>query len=236
MRCVAHLHRRAAAVLGWARGAWARLLSGIAALGHGLAYRRQELLVVALLAISVLGGFAVELWHHRAPGLLDRLEAEPPRLAALARTPGPRPRGEPSPGRDGPRARAAPPARAGPAKAEPRLTPVVVPPSPEHPLDLNGATAVELSGLPGVGPRLAARILARRTELGGRFASVTELASVPGLGARKAGLLRALVHVASPPDGPESRGTGETRDTSAADPEAAGTSPPPEPEVEPGLP
>jgi hypothetical protein len=171
------------------------LLTGIA---HGvtpLAYRRQELLVLALLAASVLGGFAVDVWHRRAPDTLDRLEAEPPRLAALARSPGPRPRTGPTRPRDAPtdagRLRRATPAAAG---AEPgaRTPPL---PTTDRPLDLNRATAAELTGLPGIGPGLAARIVARRAQIGGRFDDIGDLARVPGLGARKAGLVRAFVYV-----------------------------------------
>ncbi len=39
----------------------------VAAVMAGLAYRRQELAVVALLAAGVLGGFAIDAWHRRAP-------------------------------------------------------------------------------------------------------------------------------------------------------------------------
>jgi competence protein ComEA len=223
------------AALGRARGVATRLRRGIASLGGALAYRRQELLVVALLAISVLGGFAVELWHQRAPDRLDQLEAEPPRLAAVTRSPGPRLRSAPPRGRDGPRvrpaARAAAPATPGAARL-----PVGVPPSAEHPLDLNGATAVELAGLPGIGARLATRILARRAELGGRFASVAELASVPGLGARKIGRLETLVRIASPPPrGPVSE-TGGAPEPAASDHDTGASSPEPEAEGPDGPP
>lgn len=49
------------------------------------------------------------------------------------------------------------------------------------PLDLNAASAAELEALPGVGPALAARIIAWRTQHG-RFSSVAELDSVSGIG------------------------------------------------------
>ncbi len=48
-------------------------------------------------------------------------------------------------------------------------------------LDLNRATASELELLEGVGPHLAAAIVAARTKRG-RFASFRELAAVPGIG------------------------------------------------------
>ena len=61
------------------------------------------------------------------------------------------------------------------------------------------AAHIELGELPGIGPRLASRILARREQLGGRFESVEELASVPGFGRRKTGLLRPLIRVDATP-------------------------------------
>lgn len=48
-------------------------------------------------------------------------------------------------------------------------------------LDLNDATAEELESLPGIGPALAERILARRAELGG-FRSKEDVLSVSGIG------------------------------------------------------
>ena len=49
-------------------------------------------------------------------------------------------------------------------------------------MDLNTATAAELEALPGVGPALAARIVAHRSRHG-RFRSVDALEGVPGIGA-----------------------------------------------------
>jgi competence protein ComEA len=54
-------------------------------------------------------------------------------------------------------------------------------PSAVGSLDLNAASAAELEALPGVGPALAARIIAWRTQHG-RFSSVAELDSVSGIG------------------------------------------------------
>jgi competence ComEA-like helix-hairpin-helix protein len=66
----------------------------------------------------------------------------------------------------------------------------------ESPLDLNRATAGDLERLPGIGPGLAARIVAAR-ETAGRFQSVDDLRRVPGLGRMKLGRLRDLVTVAT---------------------------------------
>jgi competence protein ComEA len=48
-------------------------------------------------------------------------------------------------------------------------------------LNVNRATAVELEGLPGIGPALARRIVADR-EAQGPFATVAALERVPGIG------------------------------------------------------
>jgi competence protein ComEA len=62
------------------------------------------------------------------------------------------------------------------------------------PVDLNAATEEGLDTLPGVGPVLAQRIVAWRTEHG-RFTSVDELAEVPGIGPKLLERLRPLVRV-----------------------------------------
>ena len=54
-------------------------------------------------------------------------------------------------------------------------------PPDESPIDLNRATAEELEGVRGIGPALAARIIARRTEVGG-FSRVEDLLEVRGIG------------------------------------------------------
>ncbi len=50
-------------------------------------------------------------------------------------------------------------------------------------IDVNRATAAQLEALPGVGPALAARIVAHR-ESSGRFATVQDLLQVSGIGAK----------------------------------------------------
>ena len=151
-----------------------------ARLAELVTYRRQELVVVGLIALGVLGGFAAQTWRHRAPGVLERLEAERPRFPAPA--PSPRP-GEPRS------------ARPRPAGERRRAPPRDSSPPGAVPLDLNRATADDLVRLPGIGPRLAARILAQRDARGGRFDAAEDLLTVLGIGARKAAALHPRVRV-----------------------------------------
>lgn len=58
-----------------------------------------------------------------------------------------------------------------------------VPPWPSSPVDVDRAEAAELALLPGVGPALAARIVADRRERG-PFGSVAALDRVKGVGAK----------------------------------------------------
>jgi competence ComEA-like helix-hairpin-helix protein len=61
-------------------------------------------------------------------------------------------------------------------------------------LNVNRATADELRLLPGIGPKLALRIVEARTRIGG-FAAVRELDAVPGIGPKKLAQLAALITV-----------------------------------------
>lgn len=62
------------------------------------------------------------------------------------------------------------------------------------PLDLNTAGVEELQNLPGIGPELAERIVAYRTEQGG-FASVEQIMEVPGIGEGKFAALEGRIAV-----------------------------------------
>lgn len=62
------------------------------------------------------------------------------------------------------------------------------------PVNLNSADAAALEELPGIGPKLAERIVAWRTEHG-RFSSVDELGEVSGIGDKILSQLRQLVTV-----------------------------------------
>ena len=66
--------------------------------------------------------------------------------------------------------------------------------APGTPLDLNTATPDQLDDLPGVGPVLAQRIVAYRTQHGG-FRSVEQLQEVSGIGARRFADLKPMVRV-----------------------------------------
>lgn len=63
-----------------------------------------------------------------------------------------------------------------------------------EPLDLNRAELGDLLLLPGVGPKLAARILEERERRAG-FANLEQLGEVKGVGPKKLAQLRALVTV-----------------------------------------
>jgi competence protein ComEA len=59
-------------------------------------------------------------------------------------------------------------------------------------LSLNAATALELENLPGVGPKLAARIVDWRTANGG-FSQIDQLLSVGGIGDKLFAGIRNMV-------------------------------------------
>jgi competence protein ComEA len=61
-----------------------------------------------------------------------------------------------------------------------------------RPIDINRATAEELTDLPGIGPVLAARIIAWRTEHGG-FSDPSQLMEVSGIGEKRYAQLKDLV-------------------------------------------
>lgn len=68
---------------------------------------------------------------------------------------------------------------------------------PVQALDLNGADAQSLAAIPGIGPTLAARIVAYR-RLNGPFGSLDELADVAGMTQRRIDAMAAYVSVNNP--------------------------------------
>jgi competence protein ComEA len=93
---------------------------------------------------------------------------------------------------------AAPARRAETAAAPSGVDPAAAPAGGEAGgvVDINRASADELRALPGIGPALAARVVAWRVEHG-PFRSVDELEKVPGIGPKTATRLRLRVR-ASP--------------------------------------
>jgi competence protein ComEA len=79
-----------------------------------------------------------------------------------------------------------------PAGGAPAASPGQAPGAPGARVDVNRATAAELETLPGIGPVLAARIVAHRDERG-PFTSVDDLQSVRGVGPSLLADLRDLV-------------------------------------------
>lgn len=74
------------------------------------------------------------------------------------------------------------------------------PPRGVSPVDLNQADATTLERLPGIGPVLAAAIVAER-EAHGPFASIEDLERVKGIGPRKTERLAGRVTLGAPDDG-----------------------------------
>jgi competence protein ComEA len=116
-------------------------------------YTRHLLLLVLGVVGAAGAGLAIEQWRRAHPDLTARLET-------LDRT-------EPAPTER-------PPARR-PARQEPASRPVADRDA-AAPLDVNRASEAELARLPGIGPTLAARIVAARP-----FVGVDELRRVRGL-------------------------------------------------------
>jgi competence ComEA-like helix-hairpin-helix protein len=112
------------------------------------------------------------------PGLLRTLAPHLTFSGAELGTGGPRP----------------PSAGLGTAFASPPLGSVAVAGAgrPDRVLNVNRATAVELEGLPGIGPSLARRIVADR-EARGPFATVGALDRIPGIGPRLVARLGSLM-------------------------------------------
>ena len=76
----------------------------------------------------------------------------------------------------------------------PRASATPAPVADPRPLDLNRASADEISRLPGVGPSLARRIVEERDRRG-RFESPDGLRGILGLGPKKLAALREHVTV-----------------------------------------
>jgi len=154
-------------------------------------YPRPQLKLLLVLAAVFLAGLGVREWRAGFPDAAERLERfdredPPPPIP-----PAPRPRAAP-------RWAAAHPEPA-PASAvqSPRTRATAPPPAPvadPRPLDLNRASAEEISRLPGVGPSLARRIVEERDRRG-RFETSDNLRGILGMGPKKLAALLPLVTV-----------------------------------------
>lgn len=89
------------------------------------------------------------------------------------------------------------PAALGVSVSTDRLVPQEDVAPPFEPVDLNTATAEELTSLNGIGPALAERILAYRKK-NGPFSSVEEVLNVNGIGEKKLEALEGWVTVSTP--------------------------------------
>ena len=134
------------------------------------------------LAAVALSGSAVRLARARTP----EVTTDPALTRQLARVDSATARrAERSPGK-GPRAR------------ERGAASMAAVPAPS-PVDIETATAGELDRLPGIGPTLAARIVAHR-DSAGRFSDLRGLCQVRGIGPAMAERLRpAIVFFGQPP-------------------------------------
>ena len=130
-------------------------------------YTPRQLLLIVLLVGAAGAGLAIDHARRARPDLAERLERW---IASSVRSP----RRVPILRRRAGHARDAPSAPARPLASTPARR--VREPPPAEPLDVNHASEPELARLPGVGPALAARIVAARP-----FADVDELRRVRGL-------------------------------------------------------
>lgn len=118
-------------------------------------------------------------------------------------------------------AAAAPPAFSSaafsPAAAAPAAAPAVerAPAQPESPIDINTASAEELTQLPRVGEVTAKRIVAWREE-NGPFKTTRELINVDGIGERTYELIEPHVTVGSAGGSAASAAAGASPDAAAA--------------------
>jgi comEA protein len=69
---------------------------------------------------------------------------------------------------------------------------------PEHPVNLNTATAAELEQVPGIGPATAQKILQARKSYG-KFKSVDDLEAIRGIGPKRLQKMRRYLTVGGPP-------------------------------------
>jgi DNA uptake protein ComE-like DNA-binding protein len=147
-------------------------------------YTPRQLLLILLLVGAAGAGLAIDHARRARPDLVERLE----RLDRVER-PEPAAPHSPAIAPAATQTRTAPhPASRAPREsAGARRTRS---PAPAEPIDINRASEPELVRLPGVGPALAARIVAARP-----FADIDDLRRLPGLRRGIFERLRPLVAV-----------------------------------------
>lgn len=157
-----------------------------------MTYSRPQLKLLLVLVAVFLAGLGAREWRAGFPDAAERLERfdredPPPPIPPVPRA------------RAAPRWAVARPEPSAPVRAAepPRPRAIAAAPVPvadPRPLDLNHASADEISRLPGVGQSLARRIVEER-ERRGRFESSDNLRGVLGMGPKKLAALRELVTV-----------------------------------------
>jgi competence protein ComEA len=78
------------------------------------------------------------------------------------------------------------------------ITTTPIPPSPEHPLNINTASVDQIDLLPGIGPVKAGQIVAYRNQ-NGPFTAIDELLNVPGITASIYEKIKDLITVSTQP-------------------------------------
>ena len=157
-----------------------------------MTYSRPQLKLLLVLAAVFLAGLGAREWRAGFPDVTERLERFDREVPPPPIPPAPRARAAPR----WAGARPEPPAPAS-AVQSPRTRATAAPPIPvadPRPLDLNRASADEISRLPGVGPSLARRIVEERDRRG-RFESSDSLRGILGMGPKKLAALREHVTV-----------------------------------------
>ncbi len=151
--------------------------------------RGEQLALVTLVLGLLAGGGLLTYERGVRAGAGTQLA---PRFVETHTAPAPAAAGLPRPA-----APVAPAARPAARPASPAQSRRLPPPKPAGPLSLNTATAAQLEALPGIGPKLAQRIIEHRRRLvqenGRGFTSVDQLLDVPGIGPKRLAALRDLV-------------------------------------------
>jgi competence protein ComEA len=127
-------------------------------------FTRTELIAVLVLSTTFLVGAALKLWMpHASTRSVHQSFSYAALDSQFLALSGARPDSTPAPGRT--------------TERKPKGTPA------SHGICVNTATATELQQLPGIGPAIAARIVAYRKEHG-KFHSIDEVGDVKGIGPR----------------------------------------------------